>query len=64
MKSCGDWSLDDLKWHWGSAYVISYPRPGVWLAQRRDDNEMLRADTPGELHDRIVADYSARPVPR
>jgi hypothetical protein len=59
-----DSDLDDLRWHWGSAYVISHPCPEVWLAQRRDDREMIRAATPGDLRDRIVEDYTARPVPR
>jgi len=55
--------LGELRWHWDEAYAIS--RSGyVWLAQRRDNRETLRADSPEELHDLIVKDYSARPVPR
>jgi len=59
-----EWNLDELRWHWGSAYLISHPCLDVWLAQRRDDRDAIRAGTPGELHDRIVDDYTARPVPR
>lgn len=56
--------LTDLKHHWGSAYAISHPGPDVWLAQRRDTRETLTATTAAELHDKIVADYTARPVKR
>lgn len=57
-------ALEELRHHWGSAYVIGHPEPDVWVAQRRDDRVVLRADTPEELRDRIIADYTARPVPR
>lgn len=50
--------------HWGSAYLISHPNPGVWLAQRRDDRQMVRATNPEKLRQAIRADYAARPVPR
>ena len=57
--------LGELRWHWGSAYRIQYwPGPCLWLAQRRDTGETLKADSAGALHSRIVADYTARPVPR
>lgn len=59
-----DWHLDDLKWHWGEAYVIGHLGPDLWLAQRRDDRKVLRAATPGELLDLIVADYDDQPVRR
>ena len=59
-----DPDLADLRWHWGSAYIISRPEPDVWVAQRRDTRETLRADGPEALRHMIVADYSARPVPR
>jgi hypothetical protein len=55
--------LEALRWHW-DCYRISHPAPDVWLAQRTDDSTMLRAETPGELRDKIVADYMARPIPR
>jgi len=57
-------SLADLQHHWGSAYVIEHPGPDVWIAQRKDNRETLRADGPAELLDRIRADYAARPVSR
>ena len=56
--------LSELRWHWGSAYLIEHPEPDVWLAERRDDRTVLRADSPGELLDRIRADYADRPVSR
>jgi hypothetical protein len=56
--------LDDLRWHWGGAYLISFSGPGGWVAQRRDNRETLRADSPGELLDRIRADYATHPVSR
>ena len=59
-----DDDLAELRHHWGSAYRISHPAPDVWLAQRRDTRETLRADSPGELLDLIRADYASRPVPR
>jgi hypothetical protein len=48
----------------GDAYAISHPGQNVWLAQRRDNRDTIRASTPGELRDRIVEDYTACPVPR
>jgi hypothetical protein len=56
--------LAELRWHYGSAYLISHPEPDVWIAQRRDDREVLRADSPGELLEKIRADYAAHPVSR
>jgi hypothetical protein len=57
--------LDDLRWHWDTAYVIDYhPDRGLWTAQRRDDRATLRADGAGKLRDLITADYTARPVSR
>jgi hypothetical protein len=44
--------------------VITNPRPGIWLAHRRDTYETLRAETPPALRAHIHADYIARPVPR
>jgi hypothetical protein len=62
----GDWKtqLDSLRWHWGSAYLISHPQPDVWIAQRRDTRETLRAESATELLDLIRADYAAHPVSR
>ena len=60
-----DTDLGDLRWHWGSAYRIQHwPVPRLWLAQRRDTGETVKAADPTELRDRIRADYFARPVPR
>jgi hypothetical protein len=59
-----DEHLDDLVFHWGSAYLIAHPEPDVWIAVRRDTHETLRAGTPVALRDLILADYAARPVPR
>jgi hypothetical protein len=61
-----DWAADlgELMFHWGSAYLISHLNPGVWLAQRRDDRQMVRATNPEKLRQAIRADYAARPVPR
>jgi hypothetical protein len=56
--------LRSLRWHWGSAYVITNPRPGIWLAHRRDTYDTLRAETPPALRDAIRADYIRRRVPR
>jgi hypothetical protein len=62
MKIMGE--LESLQFHWGSAYRITHPRPGTWLAQRRDDRATLRAATPDELLKALRQDYAARPVPR
>lgn len=59
-----DESLDDLTWHWGSAYAISQPARDRWLAQRRDDRSTLVAASADELRDLILADYKRCPVPR
>jgi hypothetical protein len=61
-----DWDepLNALRWHWGSAYVISRPAPDAWIAQRRDSRETLRDQTPLGLRSKIIADYTARPVSR
>lgn len=59
-----DADLAELRHHWGSAYSIHHPAPDVWLAQRRDDHDTLRACTPLELLGRIRQDYQDRPVPR
>jgi hypothetical protein len=56
--------LDELRWHWGEAYLIDCLSDYRWVAQRRDNRETLRADGPEELRDLIVADYTAQPVSR
>lgn len=63
----GDWegSLDDLRWHWGDAYLIHYfETAGKWVAQRRDSHETISADGPAALLDLIRQDYRQRPVSR
>lgn len=62
----GDYTepLAELRHHWGSAYLIEHPEPDVWLAQRKDNRETLRAELPGELLGLIRDDYAARPVSR
>jgi hypothetical protein len=59
-----DYDLAELRHHWGDAYVISRPEPDLWLAQRADTRETIRAANAEALHDLILADYTARPVPR
>jgi hypothetical protein len=56
--------LGSLRWHWGEAYIIARPRPDLWLAERRDTHDTLRAAAPDALADRIRADYLACPVAR
>jgi hypothetical protein len=48
----------------GEAYVISCHGGGLWIAQRRDTRETLRAETPLGLRGLIIADYTPHPVPR
>jgi len=56
--------LDDLRWHWGDAYLIHYFAGGKWVAQRRDSHETMSAPDPGRLLDLIREDYAAHPVGR
>jgi hypothetical protein len=55
--------LDELRWHWGDAYLIRY-LGGRWVAQRRDSHETISADDPAALLDLIRQDYGRRPVSR
>lgn len=55
--------LGDLCWHWGGAYVIT-GIIGAWRAERRDDGRVLTANDPEKLRRAIIADYTAKPVPR
>jgi hypothetical protein len=59
----GGEDLQDLRHHWGSAYVITYHRR-QWLAARHDTREALTADSADELRQKIRADYHEHPVPR
>lgn len=56
-------SLDDLRWHWGSAYLLKR-LGGRWVAQRRDSHSTISAIGPDQLLGLIRADYQAHPVPR
>ena len=59
-----DLMLGHLRWSWGSAYVITLTGD-KWTAERRDKRGgVLIAHDPDELHDLILADYVANPVPR
>jgi hypothetical protein len=60
---CSPRELAELRYHWGSAYSISY-HLGTWQAVRADTGETLTASTAGELRGKIRADYRAHPVPR
>lgn len=53
--------LDNLRYHWGDVFLFSWPEPGVWLAQRREDNRVLRAEDPDQLFDLVRADVAASP---
>jgi hypothetical protein len=61
----GDWAadLDDLRFHWGSAYLIEL-LGGRWIAQRRDSHATMSAEGPDQLLDLIRTDYATHPVPR
>jgi hypothetical protein len=56
--------LAELRHHWGSAYVIEQLGKDLYLAQRRDDRAVLRAESPGELLEKIRDDYAVHPVSR
>jgi hypothetical protein len=56
--------LAELRWHWGSAYLITHPRLRTWLAERRDDRTVLRAESADDLLNLIRDDYRDRPVSR
>ena len=56
--------LDELRFHWGSAYDIGADG-GVYTARRRDGKGGTLTDSlPEGLRLRILADYAAMPVPR
>jgi hypothetical protein len=62
-----DWErpLDDLRWHWGDAYLIHhFETAGKWVAQRRDSHATMSAENADGLLALIRADYNARPVSR
>ncbi len=56
--------LDEIRFHWGSAYRIAVI-DGTWTAWRRDGRGgPLEDPLPGGLLRLIRADYVAMPVPR
>jgi hypothetical protein len=56
--------LDELEFHWRSAYLIAMA-DGICTARRRDGKGNTLADPlPEGLRLRILADYHADPVPR
>lgn len=59
-----DYDLAELCHHWGEAYAITHPEPDLWLAQRRDSRETVRAASAEKLYEAISADYARKPVPR
>ena len=56
--------LAELRHHYGEAYVIDRLGEDLWLAQRRDTRETLRAKSAAELLEKIRADYATHPVSR
>jgi hypothetical protein len=56
-------ALSLLEHHWGDAYKISCS-DGIFRAERRDDSQVVSADTPELLTERIRQNYDERPVPR
>jgi hypothetical protein len=58
--------LTDLRQHWDEAYKIT-GHPGEaepCHAERLDDGTVITADSPWSLRNKIIDDYSVRPVPR
>jgi len=56
-------ALDDLRYHWGEAYLIDC-LSGRWIAQRRDSHATISADSAAGLLGEIRADYARHPVSR
>jgi hypothetical protein len=56
-------ALDDLRWHWGDAYLIDM-FGSRWVAQRRDSRATLSAASSADLLEKIRADYASHPVGR
>lgn len=52
--------LDGLRWDWGEAYEIE-----PWKAKRRDGlGGWIEAPGPDDLRQAVLADYTAKKVPR
>ena len=56
-------ALDELEFHWGSAYHIAVA-DGMYTAQRLEGGRPPTDPLPAGLLLRIQADYTAMPVPR
>lgn len=56
-------ALRNLQWNWGEAYLIT-GAAGHWIAQRRDNGQMLAARCPDELRQMIIENYAVQQVPR
>jgi hypothetical protein len=56
-------ALDDLRWHYGEAYLIELI-DGRGCAQRRDSHATMSAGSPDRLLDLIREDYRKHPVSR
>ena len=64
MGAAAESALDELRFHWGSAYHLAVI-DGTWTAWRRDGRGGRLTDPlPGGLLLLIRADYAAMPVPR
>jgi hypothetical protein len=55
-------AVQDLRWHWGGAYEITFTG-SAYIATRRNNGRELTADTAEDLHDLIVTDYAAMIAP-
>ncbi|MGH3202518.1 MAG: hypothetical protein ACRDP5_10800 [Streptosporangiaceae bacterium] len=64
MSGAAPDGLDDVRLHWGDAYLISGDG-GVCTVRRRDGKgEPITAPRPDALRRKITADYYISPVPR
>jgi hypothetical protein len=57
---------EQLQFHWDDAYIFRHI-PGSaepFTAQRRDNREVITAEDPFELMQKVSEDYRIKPVPR
>jgi hypothetical protein len=59
-----DDDLAYLRFAYDGAYSVQHPQPDMWIAERLDTRETLKAETADGLLGLIRADYFARPIPR
>lgn len=58
-------NLWKLRNGWDSVYIVSCTYPHSWRAVRiGEERTVLEADSAGELREKMIADHSARPLPR